>query len=854
MSKSSPEQVVDFLLNFLPSLLPKPVDSAAKSAIELFRGSLDGVLKEPRIQRELLEAAQKAEGEFRRQARIQLKNDDLSQAVASFPLFDRDLFQSTLADLPNHLREEYIAQDLQSLIDNDWKGKFTPKELREGVVLYLNCLRVELLKVEGFADVVTRLATLRTDQRTEQILAIVNELSQLVKLLVDRGNVLPQITTSYGLFTIPQPVTDFTGREQELTQLKESFSRGAIIIGVSGAGGIGKTELARKLAYEIADNYPDAQMSIDLKGTSEKPLTSEDAMRRLLEPFHMGQKLPDDESQLKGLYQQTFGRKKALLLLDNAVNAAQVRLLIPPAPSVAIITSRQHFSLTEFGLHEPLRLDVLTPEKARELLRGASPKLNGSPDEQINELTKLCGHLPLALRVAASLLNDRLDWEVNHLIKRLTDERTRLRQLKREDDLILDVEATISLSYNLLDDDLKKKFRSLGIFTLPFVAVSAKTVLRVESDDELDDIFGKLIKRNLLNYQESEVVARNLYSMHDLIHLYATTKLLEEKEYEEILTCHAEHFLKWANEINAAYVKGGENFSKGLEQFRFIWAHLYSAYERLLPEESVFPLPQMADNWLSELPGKCIPVLHWVISPKEGIAIFHSALDAACRLGNKRLQGDHLGNLGVAYLRLGRARKAIEMFEQELAIVRARAHFRREGAVLGNLGNAYYALGDLSKAVDFFEQSLEFDREFKDRRGEGANLSNLGLAYADTGDFHKAIELYEQALIIAREVRDRQNESITLSNLGNAYISLKVPYKAIEYYEQSLSILREIGDYLHEGTVLGNLGTYYSDLGDTHKALQYYEQALKVSQEIGNDKFEEHWLSIIGTMRKRLDL
>jgi len=197
MSKSSPEQVVDFLLNFLPSLLPKPVDSAAKSAIELFRGSLDGVLKEPRIQRELLEAAQKAEGEFRRQARIQLKNDDLSQAVASFPLFDRDLFQSTLADLPNHLREEYIAQDLQSLIDNDWKGKFTPKELREGVVLYLNCLRVELLKVEGFADVVTRLATLRTDQRTEQILAIVNELSQLVKLLVDRGNVLPLITSSY---------------------------------------------------------------------------------------------------------------------------------------------------------------------------------------------------------------------------------------------------------------------------------------------------------------------------------------------------------------------------------------------------------------------------------------------------------------------------------------------------------------------------------------------------------------------------------------------------------------------------------------------------------------------------------
>lgn len=178
------------------------------------------------------------------------------------------------------------------------------------------------------------------------------------------------------LFTIPPPVTDFTGREKELEKLKASFQTGALITGLSGGGGVGKTELARKLANEIADAYPDARLNMDLLGTSANPLAPEEVMRRLLEPFYPNQKLPDDPQGLKGLYQQTFASAKALLLLDNAADETQVRPLIPPQPSAAIVTSRKHFSLSELGLN-PLRLDVLSPEEARGLLRNASPKQIG---------------------------------------------------------------------------------------------------------------------------------------------------------------------------------------------------------------------------------------------------------------------------------------------------------------------------------------------------------------------------------------------------------------------------------------------------------------------------------------------
>jgi tetratricopeptide (TPR) repeat protein len=176
MSKSAAEYVSTFLLEFLLGLLPQPVDSAAKASIRTFTDQLDLLLAQPRIQSELLDAARNAETDFRAQARQKMKNDELAQAIASFPLWDRELFQSTLRGLPNHLDEDLLAQDLESYIADDWKGKFTPAELREGAVIYLNCLRIHLLKVKGFGELVTQLATLRIDDRTTSIQSSVQEL------------------------------------------------------------------------------------------------------------------------------------------------------------------------------------------------------------------------------------------------------------------------------------------------------------------------------------------------------------------------------------------------------------------------------------------------------------------------------------------------------------------------------------------------------------------------------------------------------------------------------------------------------------------------------------------------------
>lgn len=133
------------------------------------------------------------------------------------------------------------------------------------------------------------------------------------------------------LHQIPPPAPDFTGREKELqTLLKAIETQGATITGLRGMGGVGKTALALKLAEYINPKYPDAQLFLDLRGAHEQtPLTPAEAMAYVLHAFHPEAKLPEDEGEVRGIYQSTLHGQRALLLCDNARDAAQIQPLIP---------------------------------------------------------------------------------------------------------------------------------------------------------------------------------------------------------------------------------------------------------------------------------------------------------------------------------------------------------------------------------------------------------------------------------------------------------------------------------------------------------------------------------------------
>src|SRR5207244_1795954 len=206
------------------------------------------------------------------------------------------------------------------------------------------------------------------------------------------------ISAAKALHHLPPPVSDFTGRTDELAELTAELEQGGITIsGLHGLGGIGKTALALKLADQLKSRYPDAQFYLDLKGASRKPLAVTEALAHVIRAYHPTAKLPDTEAELHGLYRSVLQNQRVLLLMDNAANAEQVEPLIPPSGCVLLVTSRAHFTLP--GLFAK-NLEALSPEDARELLLTIAPRIEGLADD----IAKLCGYLPLALRLAGSAL------------------------------------------------------------------------------------------------------------------------------------------------------------------------------------------------------------------------------------------------------------------------------------------------------------------------------------------------------------------------------------------------------------------------------------------------------------------
>ena len=434
---------------------------------------------------------------------------------------------------------------------------------------------------------------------------------------------------------IPRPPDDFKGREDEIREILSNFDKGATITGLRGMAGVGKTALALILAERLKDRFPDGNLILNLKGTTKSPLSAAEAMALVIHSYYPTDPLPENENELHGLYYSVLAGKHALLLLDNAADKEQVEPLLPPSNCAVLITSRNKFTLP--GLKER-DLDVLPPAEARELLLEIAPRIGSRADS----LADLCGYLPLALRNAASVLAERKDVDVKDYELSLNDKKARLGL----------IEASFSLSYDLLRPIRKKHWCRLSVFPEDFDLNGGMAVLKMVRDAS-SEALSDLVKWNLIILIPPVDSEEERYRMHDLARLFAESRM-GSLERDDAKQRYTKHYLKVLSDADTLYEKGGKYILSGLMLFDREWANIKEGQawakvmmrditERKVKSNLMFAL-KMANSY----PNDGANVLALRLHPQEEIRWLETALTAARLMKAPHFEGGHLGNLGMA--------------------------------------------------------------------------------------------------------------------------------------------------------------------------------------------------------------
>jgi tetratricopeptide (TPR) repeat protein len=678
---------------------------------------------------------------------------------------------------------------------------------------------------------------------------------------------------------IPDPPSNFTGRYEELKELQAQFDAGKTIIALHGFGGVGKTALSLKLVESIKDRYPDGQIMVDMRGTTN-PISPMEAMGSVIRSYHREEKIPDSEAETRQRYLEVLKDKRALMLLDNALDDKQVLRLVPPKGCCLIITSRKAITIPGPFFFK-MDLNVLKPGETLELLLNVccpadGPQKSTREDPAWPEIAQLCGFLPLALLAAASYLANSEDVSPREYAKALADERSRL-EIIGEQGVDMSVEASLGLSFQWLEPKLQQTFLDLSAFPADFDSQAEELICLDQGHKSLSE----LVRWSLVDYKaQGQDYGR--YKLHDLARIFATARLREDKK-EVISERHARYFRDKLFAANELYMKGGSGIRAGLALYDREKANIMSgqAWAASQIEEAkeirgennagVFRLCRdyidsslhILDlrlnlmrmiSWLEtglkaaralkdrQAEGTNLVSLartyNYLSKPLEAIDCSNQALTIAHELGDINLNGDALASLGNAHAAQGTPREAIKYYEQALAVAREIGDQRDEVVRLGNLGNAYAALGEFLNAINSYDPALKTAREIGDKRNEGAILGFTGWVCAKLGDANKAKDYHEQALAIAQEIGDIRKQGMHMSNLGSAYIDLGNAEKAIEYLNQALKIAQESGDTRGEGAALSNLGSAYAALNNGSKAVEYCEEALEIARKMGDKKRE----------------
>jgi DNA-binding SARP family transcriptional activator/tetratricopeptide (TPR) repeat protein len=651
---------------------------------------------------------------------------------------------------------------------------------------------------------------------------------------------------------LPLDAPGFSGRHEELSLLQSMLDndqastgqpgsdRTVPIVAISGAAGTGKTALAVRFGRQVARRFPDGQLYVNLRGLdpATTPLEPWAALRLFLDALGVAPyRIPSDTDGRSALFRSLLDGKRMLIVLDNARNVAQVRPLLPGSPgSLVVVTSRNELTgLVAIEGAVPLTLDVLSDGEAREMLaRRLGDERMAAEPEAAAEIIASCARLPLALSIAVGRAAARPKRSLTELAAELRDARGRLDALEAGD-VMTNVRAVLSWSYDQLSEPAARMFRLLGVHPGPDISLSAAASLAALPRTEAGTALRELARAHMV---AEYLPAR--FTFHGLLRAYAVDqaeRIDPEPERRAAAVRVLDHYLHTA-------MAASNRFSP----FR-------SPLQLTGPQPGVLPA-EMADKdqamaWFeAELPVLLTLIayadasefdahawqLPWTLGPffnrrahwRDYTATQQIALAAATRLGDPLALAHAHHLLGHVQSQTGDYEEADPNFRRALDLFRELGDRGNEAVVLNGLAGMLEKQQRFTEALAVALDALRMLKAVGHWWTQATLENGVGWLYGHLGQYDQALVHCQRALSLHRESGHRGGAADTLDSLGFVYLKLGDTAQAKAHYTRAIEAYRDIAQQFGEGNSLAGLGDALLAEGDRAAAAAAWREAVVI--------------------------
>ncbi|MFI9382454.1 tetratricopeptide repeat protein [Kutzneria sp. NPDC052558] len=642
---------------------------------------------------------------------------------------------------------------------------------------------------------------------------------------------------------VPAPPAPFTNRFGELARVRalldgprDGRTRPVVVV-VRGTPGVGKSALLRQVATVLRKDFPDGALHVSYGVGDASPAQ---AASRFLVALGVPEKaVPVAYEHRADLFRSLTADGRIIAVFDDVTEAAQVTPLLPNSPnSLVLVAGARADALEELYVDGAVdvRLEPLTTEHAIELLEAVFSDGRVAADPvAAAELVEVCGHLPLALRVAASWLARRPQWGVRRLVEHLSEvdyDPNSVGRSARDK-----VYSVFDLAYEALPASTRSLYRLLGVTVgvhfgpAVLAAMSGRPLAGIRAD--LDT----LTQADLV-----EDLGGDVFRLHRLVRVHALRRAAaEDSDADRVLALR--RAADWW--LDAASV--ADMVATGPGRLR-AWppSDQVIATAATLPKTAgVAWLNQELPNLLAVMRAAAKQGWHDVVWrtfeamwPLLDARHPHDAWLEAGQLAvtSAQLSGNKLGEvrcrcqLAKGYQERGWYDRAHAELDRAPALAPGGDEGRFLASTLDFRGNVLLRQGRAGEALDCFRTALEINERLGPVRAVALMSLLVGRALTALGRYDEAMAAFERSRVM---IEGSDFESLLPKLLVSRAKALSAKGDDVEAERTLLLAVDRAGPTVPAADALAELSALAERRGDRDAVRDYLDQAVELYKSMG---------------------